>query len=404
MSFKKTNKLSILKIGILAIFYLFLFGRVGQAQTDSTSQPLRVSLLTVGVGDEIYASFGHTGIRIVDSAAGTDRVYNWGTFDGFQENFELKFMRGKLLYYCSVESFLNFYQTYVREQRRIQEQVLLLPPAIAVKLRHFLEENLSEESRYYKYDFLFDNCATRQRDVFQAELGKDLNFGEALPVGTKLSFRSIVNQYLAPLPWERLGINLLLGSKLDKTMSNTDAMFLPDLLRNAVAGAKYSGRQLAAPVVELLPAGPAIPAPGNSVLWAMLGFAAVVIFGAVLPGFNIIGVIARNILLVGTSLLGGLMLFMWLGTDHKACADNFNVLWALPTNMIIPFVKRQKRSRYALVAIFLIILALALHFIGVQRMPLGDIWPLLLALLFSFGMMYKQATTEIVYDPSADHH
>src|SRR5436309_884969 len=90
---------------LLAIAPIFLF-----AQPD-TSSHLRVSLLTVGVGDEIYASFGHTGIRITDSLTGKDEVYNYGTFDGYQEGFELKFMRGKLLYYISFETYQNFIAT-----------------------------------------------------------------------------------------------------------------------------------------------------------------------------------------------------------------------------------------------------------------------------------------------------
>ncbi|MEO6832470.1 MAG: DUF4105 domain-containing protein, partial [Chitinophagaceae bacterium] len=375
-----------------------------QAQTDTASSHLRISVLTVGVGDEIYASFGHTGIRVLDSATGSDKVYNWGTFDGFQDNFELKFMQGKLLYYCSSETFLNFYQTYVQAQRRVQEQVILLDDAQKAKLQQFLEENLEEANRYYKYDFLYDNCATRLRDVFPTVFGKQFKFGQVLPKDSKLTFREIIDKYLAPLPWERFGIDLLLGSKLDKPMSNEEIMFLPDYLRDGIAGATVNGKPIAQDTVELLPAGSPFPKPGNGVLFTLLIVAALVIFGSVIPGFNIIGAIAKNALLIVIGLLGFLMLFMWLGTDHKACSDNWNVLWALPTNLIIPFVKRKKRSRYAIIAMLLIVLSLVFHFVGIQEMPLRDLWPLLLALLFSFGMIYKAATTEVIYDPADFDH
>src|SRR6187455_3238238 len=92
------------------VVLVFLCPAVSYAQQDSLSH-LRFSLLTVGVGDEIYASFGHTGIRVIDSANGKDIVCNWGTFDGFQEDFEMKFMRGKLLYYASSETYQQFYGT-----------------------------------------------------------------------------------------------------------------------------------------------------------------------------------------------------------------------------------------------------------------------------------------------------
>lgn len=389
---------------ILMICCLLLCSGISNAQTDSATKHLKISLLTVGVGDEIYASFGHTGIRVLDSTTGSDKVYNWGTFDGFQDNFELKFMRGKLLYYCNSESFAHFYQTYVQEQRRVQEQVILLDDGQKGRIQKFLEENLEEENRYYKYDFLYDNCATRLRDVFPTVFGKQFQFGQVLPKNSKLTFRDIIDQYLAPLPWERFGIDLLLGSKLDKPMSNEEIMFLPDYLRDGIAGATVNGKPIAHEAVELLPAGPPFPKPGNAVLFTMIFVAAVVILGSVIPGFNIIGAMAKSTLLFVTGLLGLLMLFMWFGTDHKACSDNWNVLWALPTNVIIPFVKRKKRSRYAIVAIGLILLSLIFHFVGIQEMPLRDLWPLLLALLFSFGMIYKAATTEVIYDPEDNHH
>lgn len=393
--------MKILKIVLL--FCTLACGNLAHAQQDTAASHLRVSLLTVGVGDEIYASFGHTGIRVTDSAAGTDKVYNWGTFDGFQEGFELKFMRGKLLYYCSSESFLHFYQTYVQEKRRVQEQEILLNNDQKQQLQHFLEENLEEENRYYKYDFLYDNCATRLRDVFPTVFGKQFQFAQVLPKESKLTFRQIIDQYLAPLPWERFGIDLLLGSKLDKPMSNEEIMFLPDYLRDGIAGATVDGKPIATRAVELLPAAP-MPQSRDIVMLVMLLVASVVILGAIIPGFNIIGAIAQNALLIVTGLLGVLMLFMWLGTDHKACSDNWNVLWALPTNLIIPFIKRKKRSRYAIIAFFLILLSLVFHFIGILEMPLRDLWPLLLALLFSFGMIYKVATTEVTYDPADFNH
>src|ERR1043165_5799283 len=155
----------IMKNLISFIILLFFCPLLSFSQADSPSH-LRVSLLTVGVGDEIYASFGHTGIRIVDSIAGTDIVYNWGTFDGFQKDFELKFMRGKLLYYCSSESYQHFIGTYIEEQRGVEEQEIFLNDIQKRQLQSFLNENLKEENRYYKYDFLYDNCATRPRDVF----------------------------------------------------------------------------------------------------------------------------------------------------------------------------------------------------------------------------------------------
>ena len=113
-------------------------------------------------------------------------------------------MRGKLLYYCSSEPFQGFYATYVREQRGVEEQEIYLRDAQKQKLRAFLKENLEEENRYYKYDFLYDNCATRLRDVFPKTFGDAFRFGQPLPTGTRLTFRDEINHTLPTCPGNAL--------------------------------------------------------------------------------------------------------------------------------------------------------------------------------------------------------
>ena len=41
-----------------------------------------------------------------------------------------------------------------------------LTPEQKTRLRLFMMDNAREENRYYRYDFLQDNCATRIRDIF----------------------------------------------------------------------------------------------------------------------------------------------------------------------------------------------------------------------------------------------
>lgn len=374
------------------------------AQADSTRSGLRVSLLTVGVGDEIYASFGHTGIRFVDSLKGLDMVYNWGTFDGFQEDFETKFMRGKLLYYASAQTYQQFIATYIHEQRGVEEQELFLTDPQKRQLLGFIEENLEEENKYYKYDFLYDNCATRPRDVFPKAFGPAFRYGPALPAAQQISFRDEINKHLAHQPWERFGINLLLGRPVDKVMSDKDAMFLPEYLKRGLAGASVNGQRIAGEPQRVLPPAPEAPKPANTPLMVMLAFSAFVLLGSAIPGIKPLASMAGHFMLIVTGLLGCLMLFMWMGTDHQACRNNLNVLWALPTNVIVPFIKPQKRSRYALVAMLLIVLAFLVHLFGIQSLPIAVIWPLLVALLVFFGMIYRAATSPEAHESDHHHH
>src|ERR1700754_3646150 len=99
-------------------FLLVFLWSFANAQTDSTH--LRISLLTCGVGDEIWETFGHTAVRVTDSVNGTDVVYNYGTFNGYEKDFELKFMRGKLLYYVSCYPFIDFMSEYQMAGRKVE--------------------------------------------------------------------------------------------------------------------------------------------------------------------------------------------------------------------------------------------------------------------------------------------
>ncbi|HWJ90065.1 MAG TPA: DUF4105 domain-containing protein, partial [Flavisolibacter sp.] len=85
-----------------ATFFLSIFAF---SQTDSCG--LRISLLTCAPGEELYSTFGHTALRVQDASEGSDLVFNYGTFE-FTPDFNIKFIRGKLLYSLSVESFSDF--------------------------------------------------------------------------------------------------------------------------------------------------------------------------------------------------------------------------------------------------------------------------------------------------------
>ena len=373
---------------ILSLCSLLFLPRISGAQSNPGH--LRVSLLTVSPGDEIYASFGHTGIRITDSVSGTDVVYNYGTFNGFDKDFEWKFMRGKLLYYESYETFQTFIATYIDEQRTVQEQEILLNSSQKRELYDFLINNAKEENKYYKYDYLYDNCATRIRDVFPKTFGAGFKYGQTLPPG-HLTFRQIEHVYLRKLHWERFGIDLLLGRAFDVTMSNETVMFLPDYLRNGIGNATVSGQKVATAPVTLLQ-GPADNSPvgPDGPLWLMLGICLLTILGLSVPKLHLLGAIMSNLLLIVSGLIGCLILFMMFGTDHQGCRDNWNVLWALPTNIFVPCFRRKGRDRYAVIAIILLLAVPMLYAIRFQGFPMYELWPLLLSLLCIFGMIYRR--------------
>ena len=363
------------------------------AQSFDAPKGIRVSLLTCGVGHEIYSVFGHSAVRIIDSAAGSDIVYNYGTFDGYEKDFEIKFMRGKLLYYLSADRYDDFISLYSTGGRWVDEQVLLIPDAAKRDIQHYLLENLLPENRAYKYDFFFDNCATRIRDIFTQTHGAAFVYPKVLPKAYTPSFRDIINQYLAHNPWERLGINILLGSKIDRKMSNTEIMFLPDFLEAAVAAAHLNGQTYVQPARRIIQEQASIVSNDVSIWLVLYGLVLLMLLGLLVSRLSIVADMIGNFMLVLTGLLGVLILIMWFATDHQTCAQNFNLLWALPTNLL--FLFRKKQYKYALVAIVFLLLSFVLHLLHVQCLLLPEMIPVFLLLLITYARIYRKYATEL---------
>ncbi len=349
----------------------------------------RISLLTCGTGEELYSLFGHAAIRITDTVRGTDEVYNYGTFNGFEENFEIKYLRGKLLYYLAKESFGGFLQTYIAEGRSVQEQELLLDSAAKEKLQMALEENLLPQNAAYKYDFLYDNCATRIRDIFPKTFGVAYKAGGAENMPYK-TFRNSIDDYLRPRPWEGFGIDILLGSPVDKAASPLTIQYLPHYLQNGVAHSLFRGKLFAAPSQTILEEQARKPLPLNSPFWLNLGLLLLSILLWSIKRLHPAAEVLGRTLFFVTGLLGILILFMWFGTDHTACGYNWNILWLLPAGLVGAFLRRKTFGRYAALATGLLATALLIHLAGIQALPLATAWPLLAALGLNYGMIYRR--------------
>lgn len=353
---------------------------------------LRISLLTCGTGKELYAAFGHSGVRVVNYSTGTDEVYNYGTFNFSDPEFYTKFTLGKLLYYIDKSSFQDFMSTYRYEKRQVKEQVLDLPSETDQAILRYLETNLLPQNRSYRYDFLFDNCATRIRDLYVASLGEDLSWGKVLS-GGQASYRQVINHYLRHNHWPRFGINLLLGSPVDSMMTDAGAMFLPDFLHAGLESARYRNSALVGESSVLYEGEPPGRPPLNGPLWTLMGLLLLVILAFHVKAFSYLQPALRFLLLFITGLLGCFMLFMWLGTAHDACNENYNILWAFPPNLIAAFVAHRKSpflKVYGLAGMSLLIVALLVHLTGFQRMPLIELSPLLLCLMYCYVDFYKK--------------
>ncbi|RYG69798.1 DUF4105 domain-containing protein [archaeon] len=317
---------------------------------QDTACPLRITLLTCAPGAELYSTFGHTAIRVQDGRTGEDRVYNYGTFE-FGDDFYMKFVRGKLPYFLSIERYDEFLYQYQAESRSIWEQEVLLDCTRRHSLLRALDSNALPQNRQYRYDFLFDNCTTRAGDMILGQAPAPVTTARVVPAESELapSFRHLIHRYLdsGAQHWSKLGIDLLLGARLDRAVTNREAQFLPEILLQGMAGARGGGTPVVGPARAVLQ----LPRPdsGSGILTPG------VVFGGLLLVVLVLSFMPRRgvrvfinafdfLLFFGTGAVGVLLLFMWLGTNHQLCANNWNLLWALPTHLLAaPFLRRDSR-------------------------------------------------------------
>lgn len=308
---------------------------------------IRVSLLTCTPGDELYSTFGHSALRVTDTVRNTDLVYNYGTFNFDEPGFYSKFIRGKLNYFISVDDFYSFQAEYQYENRGITEQVLDLTCAEKENLAEFLSWNMLPANRNYKYDFTFDNCTTRLADVAEKVTDSTVDFHPILTEPT--TFRNAIHEYLDRnhKSWSKLGIDILLGSPLDRDMTNRETMFLPDNLMKGFDSATI-GNQPLVKEKEIILSKKYIPDEKNNLNNPLFIFSCLFVLIAFLSFSNsafLIRTLASfdSLLFFLFGFTGILLLFMWFGTDHYMTKANYNLLWAWPTHIIAAFFIHTKR-------------------------------------------------------------
>lgn len=331
---------------ILALFFIFHFSFAAFAQTDTCH--LRISLLTCGPGQDLYSIWGHTGIRLIDTARQTDIVFNYGTFDDSDPLFYIKFTRGIMMYSVSPYTFTDFMKEYNYFKRSVTEQVLNISCAEKIKLANALWNNVKEENKFYPYHFYADNCTTRARDIILNNIDTAISFKDIRPQPGISTYRQLIHSYMknSVQGWNRFAIDILLGNHLDEVMNNKQAMFLPDYLMYGFDSASRQHQPLLSETKLLLP---------DQQAKEQAFFTPVFLFSLILAlmmtlsflkskaATNALNFTDRLFFLI-TGLLGVLMLVLWIARVDNVCRNNFNLLWALPTHTIIAFVITKQKQ------------------------------------------------------------
>lgn len=312
---------------------LFLaFPTVATQKRDS----IVVSLLTAWPGPEVYQLCGHSAIRI--RGAEVDSVWNYGVFNFDEPNFVYRFVKGETDYMLVGYPTMWFMPEYLSEGRKVLEQDLNLTQDEAWKLRSLLQTEALPQNRTYRYNYVKDNCATRITDRLAQATDARLIFPDTIAYGT---FRRAMRAFHRDYPWYQFGIDLALGSGLDRELRANEEMFVPTVMSDRYAGAMLSdGRRLVSDTRQLMPDSghatlPATPWYLTPNFWSAICF-------ILMAAFSVFMAWKRRILrwlyclwfaIIG---LGGCIIaFLVFASDHEATSPNMLLLWLNPLQLIV---------------------------------------------------------------------
>jgi len=295
-----------------------------------------ISILTLAPGRDLHTVFGHTAIRITDDSLKIDRIYNFGTFDDRSPFFYFKFLRGDINYFLSIAEYDIFFRNTIDEKRTITEQKLDLSYPERRKIFKDLERQYNSSARFYRYDFFYDNCATRVREIIFNVPGVNMVYDTSMFCCK--SFRELVRPYVTKNYWLDLGVNLLLGRSADRKARSLDFMFLPDYIRlilNNTSGVEKEQTLLEMPLKKSWKFNFSHLSP-----WILMTVVLYLylrtkyrkfVFKAFLAVFSLAGL---NLLIISSITL------------NRILTDNMNIWWTLPSILLL--IIKYERMNYFL--------------------------------------------------------
>jgi len=376
---------------LYSIFSLFLLLLPCGQITANSNDSIRLSLLTCAPGEEIYSLFGHTAIRYENPSQGVDVVFNYGLFSFDTPNFIFRFSLGETDYQLGATNYSHFAGEYAFFGRSVWQQTLNLTNEEKIDLIRLLQENHRPENRVYRYNFFYDNCATRPRDKIEESIAGKVIYPTEPQDGSR-SFRDIVHQYCKGHPWARFGIDLCIGSEADQPITQRQMMFAPFYLMDAFAGAQIKNDSIQRPLTEaselIVDATPEedesrwIPTPLQCALLLFILTAGTTIYGI----RRRTGLWGVDLLLFGAAgIVGCVLAFLALFSEHPAVSSNFLLLVFHPGQLLfLPYIiycdRKRKKCWYLTLNLVVLTLFIVLFPLIPQRFDFAVV-PLALCLL-----------------------
>ena len=354
---------------ILLVFVCVCISTLSAKGDNVDYDSLEISLLTCEPHQEIYALYGHTALRVHDlRPGGQDFAINYGVFDFDAPNFEWRFIMGTSDYSVEAFSFALFKAEYVKAGSKVTEQVLNLTATEKQKIMTALYINLLPGNKNYRYNYFFDNCTTRARNLIASNLDATVNYNNDADGKERESFRELIHGYNGQYPWARFGNDILLGYPADKPTKYDEWQFLPKELMNDFATATLQSdttkeRKLVKETRTVVKAGKQKPMsefPLRPSVCFIILLAITMIITAVEWVKKKLFWIYDALLMAAVGLCG-ILLFLMIFSHHPTVSLNFQLLLLNPLPLFFGWfalrdARRGKVHWYLYLSLLLIIL------------------------------------------------
>ena len=360
---------------------------------DTPPDSIEVSLLTCQPHDEVYSLYGHTALRWHDLKTGLDIAFNWGVFNFKAPHFVTRFVFGLTDYELGPIPYNIFQKEYRHFGSMVTEQVLNLSGEEIMRLEGLLDQNLQPENRVYRYNYFYNNCTTKARDIIEQCVNGDMKYAEREDF--KPSYRDMVHEMTRNKRWAQWGNDLLLGIKADQPTTLRQQEFLPHNLMYDFDRAQIYENGVYRPLVKerriAVPAGVQI-IKKEFPITPIQYFCIMLVIGIIffIMEWRQQGIyIYWDALLMVISGVIGIILFLMLFSQHPTVSLNLQIILFNPIHWLFlwPVIRGKKTIYWKILAVLCVLFLIG----GLFQSYAEGIWILALCLLLQCIMHFKLA-------------
>ena len=360
---------------------------------DTPLDSIEVSLLTCQPHDEVYSLYGHTALRWHDLRTGLDIAFNWGVFNFKAPHFVTRFVFGLTDYELGAYPYNIFQKEYRHFGSMVTEQVLNLNGEEIARLKGLLDQNLQPENCVYRYNYFYNNCTTKARDIIEQCVNGEVKYAEREDFTP--SYRDMVHEMTRNKRWSQWGNDLLLGIKADQPTTLREQEFLPHNLMYDFDRAQIYENGGYRPLVKerriAVPAGVQI-INKEFPLSPMFSFMALLAIGIVLFAIQWkrrrLFILWDALLMVISGIIG-VVLFLMLFSQHPTVSLNLQFILFNPIHWLFlwPVIRGKKTIYWKILAVLCLLFLIG----GLFQSYAEGIWILALCLLLQCIMHFKLA-------------